>query len=133
QVAQIHADEMGLDIKYMGGAAEDIKQKFDVVLALEIVEHVCDVDAFVKNCARLCKPGGMVIFSTLNRTAKSFILGKMAAEYILGWVPAGTHDWKKFLKPSELATPARSAGLSVQNIEGMVFDPITRDFKRHSR
>ncbi len=131
--AQIHADEMGLDIRYVGGAAEDLKEKFDVVLALEIVEHVSDVDAFVQNCARLCKPGGIVIFSTLNRTAKSFILGKMAAEYILGWVPKGTHDWKKFLKPSELTQSIRKAGMNAGEIDGFYLDLLSGDFKRSPR
>lgn len=132
-VAQVHADDMGLDIRYVGGAAEDLKETFDVVLALEIVEHVSDVDAFVQNCARLCKPGGIVIFSTLNRTAKSFILGKMAAEYILGWVPKGTHDWKKFLKPSELAQSIRNAGMDAQAIDGFYLDMLSGDFKRSPR
>lgn len=133
KTAQVHADETGLDIRYIGGAAEDLNETFDVVLALEIVEHVSDVDAFVQSCARLCKPGGIVIFSTLNRTAKSFILGKMAAEYILGWVPKGTHDWKKFLKPSELAQSIRNAGMNAGEIDGFYLDLLSGDFKRSPR
>ncbi len=134
--AMVHADDAGLAIEYKSMASEDLiksKKRFDVVLALEIIEHVSDVDGFVRNCVDLCKPDGIVIFSTLNRTAKSLILGKMAAEYILGWVPKGTHDWKKFLKPSELAQAARLAGAYVINTEGMVFDPIAGCFKRSTR
>lgn len=136
EVARQHASDGGLDIAYKAASSEQLvkeKIRFDVVLALEIVEHVADVDIFVRHCVDLCKPGGVIVFSTLNRTAKSFILGKVAAEYILGWVPKGTHDWKKFLKPSELASAVRTAGGAVSNIEGMVFDPITGDFKRSSR
>jgi 2-polyprenyl-6-hydroxyphenyl methylase/3-demethylubiquinone-9 3-methyltransferase len=135
-VATEHAADGGLDITYRATSSEQLvkeKKRFDVVLALEIVEHVADVDSFVRNCVDLCAPGGVIVFSTLNRTAKSFVLGKVAAEYILGWVPKGTHDWKKFLKPSELSRAIRDAGADVRNIEGMVFDPITGDFKRSTR
>lgn len=131
-VAKDHAAAGGLDIAYKALATDDLiktKQKFDVVLALEIVEHVADVDKFVDHCVDLCKPGGIILFSTLNRTPKSFLLGKIAAEYILGWVPQGTHDWKKFLKPSELSRAIRNAGANVQGLQGMVFDPIKGGFK----
>lgn len=132
-VAKIHAADGGLTIDYIAGSSEDLiaeGRKFDVVLALEIAEHVADVDLFVEHCVRLCAPGGIVIFSTLNRTAKSFLLGKVAAEYLLRWVPVGTHDWKKFIRPSELARSVRKAGANVTNIEGMVYDPFAREFKR---
>ncbi len=135
-VAREHAADGGLEISYRAASSEELvkeKKRFDVVLALEIVEHVADVDSFVRNCVDLCAPEGVIVFSTLNRTAKSFVLGKIAAEYILGWVPKGTHDWKKFLKPSELAAAVRAAGADVRNIEGMVFDPVTGDFKRSAR
>lgn len=135
-VAREHAEGAGLDITYKAASSEQMvkeKKRFDVVLALEIVEHVADVDSFVRNCVDLCVPGGVIVFSTLNRTAKSFVLGKVAAEYILGWVPKGTHDWKKFLKPSELASAVRAAGASVRNVEGMAFDPVAGDFKRSAR
>ena len=135
-VAKEHAADGGLTIAYKATSSEQLvkeKKRFDAVLALEIVEHVADVDEFVRNCVDLCAPGGVIVFSTLNRTAKSFVLGKLAAEYILGWVPKGTHDWKKFLKPSELARAVREAGADVRSIEGMVFDPIAGDFKRSTR
>lgn len=131
-VARLHAEDGGLAIDYHGISTDDLiskKQKFDVVLALEIVEHVADVDKFVEHCVDICKPGGLILFSTLNRTPKSFLLGKIAAEYVLGWVPKGTHDWKKFLKPSELSRAIRQAGGQVDNLRGMVFDPMKRDFK----
>ena len=135
-VAQEHAKSSGLSIGYKAQSSEDLlkdKKRFDVVLALEIVEHVADVDTFVGNCVDLCKPNGLIILSTLNRTPKSFLLGKVAAEYILGWVPQGTHDWKKFLKPSELGRAVRQAGAEVQNIEGMTYDVIRGEFKRSPR
>jgi 2-polyprenyl-6-hydroxyphenyl methylase/3-demethylubiquinone-9 3-methyltransferase len=135
-VAAAHAAQSGLGIDYRAVSTDGLiasDRKYDVVLALEIVEHVADVERFVGHCMALCKPGGIVVFSTLNRTPKSFLLGKIAAEYILGWVPKGTHDWKKFLKPSELAGAIRRASGEVLNIEGMVFDPLKGDFKRSTR
>ncbi len=132
-VAKKHAAQAGLDISYKATSSEELiknKQRFDVVLSLEIIEHVANVDMFVEHCVGLCKPGGLVVFSTLNRTPKSYLLGKLAAEYILKWVPAGTHDWHKFLKPSELSRAVRQTGAEVINIEGMAFDPLTRDFQR---
>jgi 2-polyprenyl-6-hydroxyphenyl methylase/3-demethylubiquinone-9 3-methyltransferase len=144
-VAEQHAADAGLKIEYSAQSTEGLlansppsnppvhEGRFDVVLALEIVEHVSDVDGFVRNCMDLCKPGGIIVFSTLNRTAKSFILGKVAAEYILGWVPKGTHEWKKFIKPSELSRAIRQAGADITNIEGMLFDPVAGEFKRSKR
>jgi 2-polyprenyl-6-hydroxyphenyl methylase/3-demethylubiquinone-9 3-methyltransferase len=135
-VAQAHAAQSGLSIDYRTLSTDGLiasNKQYDVVLALEIVEHVADVEHFVRHVLSLCKPGGLAIFSTLNRTPKSFLLGKVAAEYILGWVPKGTHDWKKFLKPSELAGTIRAAGGTITNTEGMVFDPLKGDFARSAR
>ena len=126
--AQDHAERQGLKIDYKVSAAEDMKKTFDVVLALEIVEHVKDVDSFIQTCVGLCKPNGLLIFSTLNRTAKSFALGIVAAEYVVRWVPQGTHNWKKFVKPSELAQSIRRAGAQEQNIKGLVYRPFFGDF-----
>ena len=128
EAAKDHAQQSGLDITYLNKPAEDIDETFNVVLALEIIEHVSDPSAFVENCARLCKPGGLVIFSTLNRTAKSYALGIVAAEYILRWVPQGTHSWKKFIKPSELSRLCRTHDLSPQNISGLIYNPLKKDF-----
>jgi 2-polyprenyl-6-hydroxyphenyl methylase/3-demethylubiquinone-9 3-methyltransferase len=135
-VAKNHAAQSGLEIDYRPASTDGLiasDKRYDVVLALEIVEHVADVERFVEHALSLCKPSGLVIFSPLNRTPKSFLLGKLAAEYILGWVPKGTHDWKKFLKPSELASAIRQAGGETLNLEGMVFNPIKGDFERAAR
>ncbi len=131
EVAKAHTDEMGLTVTYKNGAAEDLKGPYDVVLALEVIEHVSDVDSFVQTCIRLCKPGGIIIFSTLNRTAKSFALGIVAAEYILRWVPQGTHNWKKFVKPSELSRAVRKNSAKVQDITGLMYNPVTDEFSIH--
>ncbi len=127
-VARRHAAQSGLSIDYHDGTTFDLlngKKRFDVVLALEIAEHVPDLQSFVQSCADLCKPDGLLIFSTLNRTPKSFALGIVAAEYILRWVPRGTHDWKKFIKPSELARALSHAGTTPGAMTGLVYDPLS--------
>ena len=100
--------------------------QFDIVLALEIVEHVADVDLFLKSCGRMVKPGGLLFLSTLNRTPKAWALAIAGAEYILGWLPRGTHDWKKFLKPSEVVNGLRAGGIEAQEIVGVVYSPLSR-------
>lgn len=132
-VAKAHAAAQGLKIEYRCGVAEDLTSKYDVVLALEIIEHVPDPEAFVASCADLCKPGGLVIFSTLNRTWKSYALGIVAAERLLGWVPQGTHSWAQFVKPSELASFMRQHRLSVKNISGLVYSPLNNRFSMNVR
>jgi 2-polyprenyl-6-hydroxyphenyl methylase/3-demethylubiquinone-9 3-methyltransferase len=132
-VAKEHAMQSGLNISYEMKAAENIKKTYDIVLALEIIEHVADPAQFVQTCAKLVKPGGMIIFSTLNRTPKSFALGIVAAEYILNWVPRGTHNWKSFIKPSELTRFIRAANLAPENISGVVFNPLKGDFEVSNR
>lgn len=130
-VAQAHAKEHDLPISYQATTSEALleeKERFDVVLALEIVEHVADLDGFIQNCVDLCKPDGLLIFSTLNRTPKSFALGIVAAEYILRWVPQGTHNWKKFIKPSELSQSLRKAGAHPCNVTGLVHTPLNGEF-----
>lgn len=133
KTAKDHAQKSGLDISYHHGSAEDFlekhKEQYDVVLALEIVEHVRDIPSFIETAAALCKPGGLLILSTLNRTPKSFLLGIVAAEHILRWVPAGTHQWKKFVRPSELSRYIRNAGLQPADISGLVFNPLANEFK----
>ena len=131
-VAKSHATADGLKINYIAESAETLargKNKFDVVTALEIVEHVDDIGSLLSSAARLLKPDGIMILSTLNRTVKSYLLGIVAAEYILRWVPQGTHDWRKFLKPSELAAHLSEAGMSVIDISGMVYDPLNDKFR----
>ncbi|MCB1555867.1 MAG: bifunctional 2-polyprenyl-6-hydroxyphenol methylase/3-demethylubiquinol 3-O-methyltransferase UbiG [Alphaproteobacteria bacterium] len=132
-VAIDHAGQSGLDIAYRHGGAESLLPaqagRYDVVTALEIVEHVSDLDAFVASAAALCKPGGLLVFSTLNQTARSFALGIVAAEYILRWVPRGTHRWRKFVRPAVLAAAFRRAELSSNAIKGIVFNPFSGEFQ----
>lgn len=128
-VASLHAGRQGLAIDYRQDTAEALASsaaQFDVVLALEIVEHVADVDLFLKSCARLVKPGGLIFVSTLNRTAKAWALAIAGAEYILGWLPRGTHDWKKFLKPSEVVRGLEAGGITTKEIVGVVYNPLSR-------
>ncbi len=128
-VANLHAEKQGLRIDYRQGTAETLAQagaQFDIVLALEIVEHVADAPLFLKSCGRLVRPGGLLFLSTLNRTAKAWVLAIAGAEYLLGWLPRGTHDWKKFLKPSEVANGLREGGVEAQEIVGVVYNPLSR-------
>jgi len=131
RVAKAHANAEGLKIDYQTTTAEALAsagRQYDLVTALEIVEHVADVPLFLASCAALVKPKGMLALSTLNRTAKSFALGIVAAEYILRWLPAGTHDWQKFLKPSEVAAPLTAAGLTLTDVRGLVYHPLSGTF-----
>jgi 2-polyprenyl-6-hydroxyphenyl methylase/3-demethylubiquinone-9 3-methyltransferase len=124
-VARRHAEAQGLDIDYIASTAERLAadgRTFDCVLALEIVEHVPDVAVFTKSCERLMKPGALLLVSTLNRTAKSFALGIVAAEYLLGWLPKGTHQWRRFVTPDELRGYLGGAGLEPSGERGLVFD-----------
>ena len=127
EVARIHAAESGLAIDYRHAAAEDLAEageSFDAVLALEIVEHVASLDAFVAASARMVRPGGLMVVATLNRTMKAFALAIVGAEYVLGWLPRGTHDWKKFVRPSELEAAMRASGLTLTETAGVTFNPI---------
>jgi len=126
-VARAHAAEQGLEIAYRAATAETLAAegaRFDVVLALEVVEHVADPAAFVASCRDLTAAGGLVIASTLNRTAKSFGLAILGAEWVLGWLPRGTHDWNRFVTPDEMSGLMTGAGLSCVDRTGMVFDPL---------
>ena len=131
RAAKAHAAALNLPIDYRQGSAETLAAaaaRFDAVCALEIIEHTADPAAFVHLTMQLVRPGGMAIFSTLNRTAKSFALGIVAAEYVLNWVPRGTHDWRSFVPPSELAAHLRRCGCAVAAVTGLVYDPVSRDF-----
>ena len=128
-VAALHAERQDLSIDYQQGTAEalaDSGAQFDIVMALEIVEHVADVDLFLHSCGKMVKPGGLLFLSTLNRTAKAWAMAIAGAEYVLGWLPRGTHDWKKFLKPSEAVRGLRSSGVDAQEIVGVVYSPLSR-------
>lgn len=127
--ASLHAEQMGLTIDYVESTVELLAEqgrRFDVVLAMEIVEHVADVELFTSACGGLVEPGGLLICSTISRTFKSLALAKIGAEYILRWLPRGTHDWQKFLKPAEFARAIRAAGLSPGVVQGVSFDPVSR-------
>ncbi len=132
-IAKKHAKQSQLEIDYRCQAAEELQGAYDIVLALEIIEHVADVPAFVAATCKLVKPGGLIIYSTLNRTAKSFALGIVAAEYILRWVPRGTHQWEKFIKPSELARELRANGVEIKEMTGMVLNPLTWKWELNAR
>lgn len=127
-VAGLHAERMGLKIDYRTTLAEDLVatgERFDVVLSLEVVEHVADPALFLQSISALVKPGGLFIGATLNRTAKSFLMAKVGAEYVARWLPRGTHDWRKFVKPSAFAHGLRDGGLEVDDIKGMTWKPLT--------
>jgi len=127
-----HAKEGDLAIDYRVSSVEELARKkirYDLITALEVAEHVADMDSFVASLAMLLKPGGLLIMSTLNRTPQSFLLGIVAAEYILGWVPRGTHQWNKFIRPSELAEKLEAKNLCVDDLTGFVFNPLTGAFE----
>ncbi|MSO80934.1 MAG: 3-demethylubiquinone-9 3-O-methyltransferase, partial [Alphaproteobacteria bacterium] len=130
-VARAHAAESGLAVDYRDDAVEALAEsgaRFDALLALEVVEHVADLPAFLAACAAVLAPGGLLVLSTLNRTAKSWALGIVAAERVLRWVPRGTHDWKKFVKPGELTRALRNAGLTPVELCGLAYDPMARSW-----
>jgi 2-polyprenyl-6-hydroxyphenyl methylase/3-demethylubiquinone-9 3-methyltransferase len=131
-VAKIHAEKSGLKINYLATSAEELaekNEKFDVVFALEIIEHVADVENFVKAISQLVKPNGLLFVATINRTLKSLALAKIAVEYVLRWLPAGTHDWKKFLKPSEINFYAEKNSLQLQDLRGFSYNILNDVWK----
>lgn len=126
--ARAHAAGRGLRLAYRDGVAEDLlgeKERFDAITALEVIEHVADPASFLATLARLLTPGGLLFVSTLNRTTRSLLTAKIGAEYVLRLLPAGTHDWRRFLTPAELALYARRAGLRMADVAG-----LTPDFAR---
>ncbi|MDF3606960.1 bifunctional 2-polyprenyl-6-hydroxyphenol methylase/3-demethylubiquinol 3-O-methyltransferase UbiG [Paracoccus sp. DMF-8] len=135
-VAALHAEEQGLAIDYRNETAEALAaqgREFDVVMALEIVEHVADPQAFIQTCHDLLRPGGMLIGSTLNRTARSFAAAIVGAEWVMRWLPKGTHDWRRFITPGELQQMAGAAGLDPVDRAGMVFNPLGWSWSLSSR
>lgn len=132
EVAKAHAERSGLVIDYRGATVEELAargESFDTVLAMEVVEHVADVSAFLSACESVLEPGGILLMSTLNRTLRSFALAIVGAEYVLRWLPRGTHDWEKFLTPDELARKMRRAGLQPGRAEGLLFDPLRWEWR----
>lgn len=146
EIAKLHAQKEGLQIDYRCCAAEELgirNQKpvtrkaklktqdstlFDIVLAMEIIEHVADVEQFLATCSQLVKPGGLLFIATLNRTVKSFAFAIVGAEYILRWLPRGTHDWKHFLKPSEIEKHLRANGMALKDLTGVTYNPLEGKF-----
>lgn len=132
EVARLHALESGVSVDYQQTTAEEFAQhhagQFDVVTCLEMLEHVPDPEAVIAACAKLVKPGGQIFFSTLNRNLKSRLLGIVAAEYVLRWVPKGTHDYHRFIKPSELLAMAERHGITAEDMTGLHYNPLSRQF-----
>lgn len=130
--ARLHAEGQGLPLAYRVGAAEDLVaegQRFAVITALEVIEHVTDPAAFLRLMATLLEPGGRLFVSTLNRTARSLLVAKVGAEYLLRLLPVGTHEWARFVTPQELGAQARPAGLRMTETVGMTFDVLARDWR----
>ena len=131
-VARVHAQQAGLDIDYRATTAEALAaagEQFDIVLNMEVVEHVDNVPLYMRSCAQLVKPGGMTVVATLNRTARAMLFGVFAAEYVLGWLPRGTHDWRRFLTPEEIGALLTRNGLQISGQTGLVYHPIEDAFK----
>jgi 2-polyprenyl-6-hydroxyphenyl methylase/3-demethylubiquinone-9 3-methyltransferase len=135
-VAQVHAQAQGLTIDYRHTTAEDLAaagEQFDVVLNMEVVEHVSDPQAYLTACRNLLKPQGVMICSTLNRNPKSFVMAIIGAEWVMRWLPKGTHDWKKFITPDELFKLIETAGLEPVDRKGMVFNPVSWSWSLSAR
>jgi 2-polyprenyl-6-hydroxyphenyl methylase/3-demethylubiquinone-9 3-methyltransferase len=133
RVAELHLHESKLDIIYRKAMAEEFAAEhagaFDIVTCMELLEHVPAPERMVAACARLVRPGGRVFFSTINRNPKSYLFAVVGAEYVLGLLPKGTHDYQRFIKPSELSRWARAAGLSIEELKGMTYNPLTRRYR----
>lgn len=130
--ARLHAEAGGLAIEYRTDTVEALAAagvRFDIVLAMEVVEHVSDVETFVQACAAAVRPGGLLLLATINRTLRSFALAIVGAEYVLRWLPRGTHDWEKFVTPEELRRAVVGTGLTGFRTRGMVFDPLANEWR----
>ena len=133
KIAKLHAKESGIKVKYKHINIEDFykntDERFDVITCLEMLEHVPDPNSIINTCSKLLMPGGKIYFSTINKNLKAFLFAIIGAEYILNLLPKGTHEYKKFIKPSQLQAWANSNGLSFDSIIGMTYNPITRKYK----
>lgn len=135
EIAKIHAEQSGLSIDYRAVTAESLEEageKFDVILNMEVVEHVADVDLFMSSCARMVKPGGLMFVATINRTAKARALAIFMAENILKWLPKGTHTYEKLVTPQELAAPIENENLEVIDRTGVFYNPLTDSWNKSS-
>ena len=130
EVAKIHMEQSGLDINYLNKKPEDIENKlYDVVLCMEIIEHVEDVNFFIQSCINLLKPNGLIFFATLNKTIKSYVLAIIGAEYILRWLPIGTHEWDKFISPNDIINKVSKNFLTHVETKGVTFNPLKNKWK----
>jgi len=131
-VAQIHSKKSGLQIKYLNASPENFNDdfKFDIILNLEIVEHVEDINLYIKSCSKLLKKNGLMFTATLNRTFISYVKAIIGAEYLLRWLPIGTHDWNKFIKPEELESLLSKEEFSTINVKGLKFNPFFNKWKK---
>ena len=132
KIAQIHSEENNLKINYINSSPERLKEKeeFDIILNLEIIEHVEDVNLYIDSCSKLLKKGGLMFTATLNRTVVSYIKAIVGAEYILRWLPIGTHDWNKFIRPEELEKKLSIANFKTIEIKGLEFNPFNKKWKK---
>ncbi|WP_041793673.1 bifunctional 2-polyprenyl-6-hydroxyphenol methylase/3-demethylubiquinol 3-O-methyltransferase UbiG [Pararhodospirillum photometricum] len=131
--ASNHAQRSGVPVTYRVATPEDLAAEgatFDAVLIMEVVEHVADLDLFFQSVGALLRPGGALVGATLNRTVKALALAKFGAEYVLRWLPRGTHDWRKFLKPSEFSDGLRRAGVETRDLAGMTFNPLSGEWSK---
>jgi len=132
KVAKLHSKKNNLNINYLNTEPENLKlsNKFDIILNLEVVEHVENLDLYLLSCFNLLKPGGIMFTATINRTLTSYIKAIVGAEYILRWLPIGTHDWNKFIKPEELEEKLLNLKFSINNLTGLSFNPFFQEWKR---
>ena len=131
KVAKLHAKKNNLNIKYYCTSPEKLKnnQKYDVILNMEIVEHVSDIKIFLKSCSKLLKKNGIMFVATLNKTLKSYLFAIVGAEYVLRWLPIGTHEWEKFVKPDDLVSILKTYNLNLEKLDGMKFNIINDEWK----
>ena len=135
KIAAAHARQMRLPITYRCITAEELADEgksFDVVLNMEVIEHVADLPAYLEACCRLISSGGLMFVATINKTLKSLLLAKIGAEFVLRWVPAGTHDWNRFVGPSRLRSLLKTGGLKATKVQGVAFDPLTWSWRLSS-
>ena len=132
KIAKLHAEKNNLNINYINKSPEQMnkKEKYDVIFNLEIVEHVDDLDLYLKSCSELLKKNGIMFTATINRTISSYVKAIVGAEYILRWLPIGTHDWNKFLKPEELDIKLRALNFSIEDLVGLSFNPLLAKWKK---